>query len=102
MISSFLFLTNDIHSSTTSKINLNGASMIKSKIKIKKLSLAISELKNLPNASKGIKKKSTTGERILGFFIFIFDFIKEAPFKLIFEVVEEWISFVRKRKEEII
>ena len=38
----------------------------------------------------------------LNFFIFIFDFIIEAPFKLIFEVDEEWISFVRKRKEEII
>ena len=38
----------------------------------------------------------------LNFFIFIFDFIIEAPFKLIFEIVEEWISFVRKRKEEII
>jgi len=37
----------------------------------------------------------------LNFFIFIFDFLIEAPFKLIFEVVEEWISFVRKRKEEI-
>jgi len=38
----------------------------------------------------------------LNFFIFIFDFIIEVPFKLLFEVVEEWISFVRKRKEEII
>ena len=38
----------------------------------------------------------------LNFFIFIFYFIIEAPFKLIFEVVEEWISFVKKRKEEII
>lgn len=38
----------------------------------------------------------------LNFFIFIFDFIIEAPFKLLFEVVEEWINFVRKRKEEII
>lgn len=38
----------------------------------------------------------------LNFFIFVFDFIIEAPFKLLFEVVEEWISFVRKRKEEII
>lgn len=38
----------------------------------------------------------------LNFFIFIFDFLIEAPFKLIFEIVEEWISFVRKRKEEII
>ena len=38
----------------------------------------------------------------LNFFIFIFDFIIEAPFKLLFEIVEEWISFVKKRKEEII
>lgn len=38
----------------------------------------------------------------LNFFIFIFDFIIEAPFKFIFEVVEEWISFVKKRKEEIV
>ncbi len=38
----------------------------------------------------------------LNFFIFIFDFIIEAPFKLLFEIVEEWINFVRKRKEEII
>jgi len=38
----------------------------------------------------------------LNFFIFIFDFIIESPFKLIFEIVEEWISFVKKRKEEII
>jgi len=38
----------------------------------------------------------------LNFFIFIFDFLIEAPFKLVFEVVEEWISFVKKRKDEII
>ncbi|MFA5136875.1 MAG: hypothetical protein WC489_05820 [Patescibacteria group bacterium] len=38
----------------------------------------------------------------LNFLIFVLDFLIEAPFKLIFEVVEEWISFVRKRKEEII
>lgn len=38
----------------------------------------------------------------LNFLTFFFDFLVEAPFKLIFEVVEEWISFVRKRKEEII
>ncbi len=38
----------------------------------------------------------------LSFFVFIFDFLIEAPFKLVFEIVEEWISFVRKRKEEII
>jgi len=38
----------------------------------------------------------------LNFFIFVFDFLIEAPFKLVFEVVEEWISFVRRRKEEIV
>lgn len=38
----------------------------------------------------------------LNFFILIFDFIIEAPFKLVFEVVEEWIAFVRQRKEEIV
>jgi len=38
----------------------------------------------------------------LNFFIFIFDFLIEAPFKFVFEIVEEWISFIRKRKEEII
>lgn len=38
----------------------------------------------------------------LNFFIFIFDFLIEAPFKLIFEVVEEWIKFTKQRKEEII
>lgn len=38
----------------------------------------------------------------LNFMIFILDFLIEAPFKLIFEIVEEWITFVRKRKEEII
>ena len=38
----------------------------------------------------------------LNFFIFVFDFIIEAPFKLLFEIVEEWIAFVKKRKEEII
>jgi hypothetical protein len=38
----------------------------------------------------------------LNFFILIFDFLIEAPFKFVFEIVEEWITFVRKRKEEII
>ena len=38
----------------------------------------------------------------LNFFIILFDFLIEAPFKMIFEVVEEWISFVRKRKDEIV
>lgn len=38
----------------------------------------------------------------INIFIFIFDFILEAPLKTIFEVVEEWIRFVRIKKEEIV
>lgn len=38
----------------------------------------------------------------INFFIFLFDFILEAPIKVIFEVIEEWIRFIRTKKEEII
>lgn len=38
----------------------------------------------------------------INFFIFLFDFILEAPLKVIFGVVEEWIRFIRMKKEEII
>jgi len=34
--------------------------------------------------------------------LLFFDFLIEAPFKVLFEVIEEWISFIRKRKEDII
>lgn len=34
--------------------------------------------------------------------IAVFDFIIEAPFKAIFEIFEEWFSFMRRQKEEII
>lgn len=37
----------------------------------------------------------------LNIFVLIFDFLIEAPFKLISEIVEEWINFVKARKEEI-
>lgn len=36
------------------------------------------------------------------FFTVIFDFIIEAPFKLLIQVVEDWISFVKTRKDEIV
>lgn len=35
-------------------------------------------------------------------FLFIFDFILEAPFKTILEVLEQWIGFVRTKKDEIV
>ena len=38
----------------------------------------------------------------LNVLLFFFDFILEAPLKVIFEVVEEWIRFVRVKKEEIV
>lgn len=44
----------------------------------------------------------STGIAKLNIFIFIFDFILEAPLKVIFEVVEEWIHFIRAKKEEIL
>lgn len=34
--------------------------------------------------------------------IFVFDFLIEAPFKVLFEVIEEWIGFLKNRKEDIV
>lgn len=36
----------------------------------------------------------------LNILIFLFDFIVEAPFKAIFEIGEEWINFVKTKKDE--
>ena len=38
----------------------------------------------------------------INFFVALFDFVFEAPFKAIFEIFEEWFSFMRRKKEEII
>jgi hypothetical protein len=38
----------------------------------------------------------------INIFTVIFDFFIEAPFKLIIDIVEEWIKFTKDRKEEII
>ncbi|MBI4811828.1 hypothetical protein HY798_00020 [Candidatus Falkowbacteria bacterium] len=35
-------------------------------------------------------------------FVFIMDFIIEAPFKIFVEIAEEWTKYVRERKEEIV
>ncbi|MFQ5452488.1 MAG: hypothetical protein ACE5DQ_02910, partial [Candidatus Paceibacterota bacterium] len=37
----------------------------------------------------------------LNILMFVFDVLIEAPFKLIIEVLEEWVSFTKSRKEEI-
>ncbi len=38
----------------------------------------------------------------INFVTFLFDFIVEAPFKIVIEVIEEWISFVRQKRDEIV
>lgn len=38
----------------------------------------------------------------INFLMFLFDFLIEAPFKLIVELIEEWIRFARQRKDEIL
>lgn len=38
----------------------------------------------------------------LNLFIFLFDFVLEAPLKVIFEVADEWFRFIRVKKEEIV
>ncbi len=37
----------------------------------------------------------------INFFVFIFDFIIEAPFKIFLEVIEDWIAYLKEKKEEI-
>ncbi|MFH1508610.1 MAG: hypothetical protein ABIE68_00355 [bacterium] len=37
----------------------------------------------------------------INIFVFLMDFIIEAPFKVLIEIVEEWIGFVREKKDEI-
>ena len=38
----------------------------------------------------------------INIFVFVFDFIIEAPFKILVELLEQWFSFVREKREEII
>lgn len=49
-----------------------------------------------------VGKFVSSGIAKINIFILIFDFLIEAPFKMIFEIVEEWINFVKARKEDII
>ena len=37
----------------------------------------------------------------INLFVFIFDFIIEAPFKIFLEVIEDWISYLREKRDEI-
>jgi hypothetical protein len=38
----------------------------------------------------------------LNFIMFVFDFVLEAPLKVIFEFMEEWFRFIRSKKDEIL
>jgi len=35
-------------------------------------------------------------------FVFILDFIIEAPFKIIIEITEDWAKYVKERKDDIV
>jgi hypothetical protein len=35
-------------------------------------------------------------------FVFILDFIIEAPFKIFVEITEEWTKYVKERKDDIV
>ncbi|OGL74336.1 hypothetical protein A3E39_04715 [Candidatus Uhrbacteria bacterium RIFCSPHIGHO2_12_FULL_60_25] len=37
----------------------------------------------------------------LNIFVFLFDFLFEAPFKLFLNVLEDWLSFMKEKKEEL-
>src|SRR5690606_12318657 len=37
----------------------------------------------------------------VNFFLFLFDFLIEAPFKLLFEFFEQWFSFLSAKREEM-
>jgi hypothetical protein len=38
----------------------------------------------------------------LNFLIILMDFLIEAPLKIIIEVVDEWTSFIREKREELV
>jgi len=38
----------------------------------------------------------------LSFLMVIMDFLIEAPLKTIISVIEEWTSFIRERREEVV
>jgi len=37
----------------------------------------------------------------INIFVFILDFIIEAPFQVFLEVIEDWFAFLKQKKEEI-
>ena len=37
----------------------------------------------------------------LNVFVFLFDFLIEAPFKICLNILEDWLSFIKEKKEEL-
>jgi hypothetical protein len=35
-------------------------------------------------------------------FVFVMDFIIEAPFKILIDIAEDWTKYVKERKDEIV
>lgn len=61
---------------------------------------ALIDFVSLPILRVGQWISATTPK--INLFLFVLDFIIEAPFKMFIEVIEDWISFQREKKEEII
>lgn len=47
-------------------------------------------------------RKLSEGVSKINLFVFILDFIIEAPFKLLVEFLEQWLNYVREKREETI
>lgn len=48
-----------------------------------------------------VGRKLTHSISSVNIFLFLFDFLIEAPFKLLFEFFEQWFSFLRSKREEM-
>lgn len=48
-----------------------------------------------------VGRKLTQSISSVNIFLFLFDFLIEAPFKLLFEFFEQWFSFLRSKREEM-
>lgn len=48
-----------------------------------------------------VGQRLSQGVSRLNVFVFIFDFLIEAPFKLVLAIMEDWLGFMREKKEEL-
>lgn len=64
-----------------------------------KFSTAIADFFSIPILRAG-QWLSEKVQRV-NVFIFLFDFIIETPFKMFLEILEEWLAFMKEKKEEL-